>query len=567
MKKKKRKFDEVNYWETMADSLIALLLCILLIALMLILYLVRIPEKTGEDELGDSTEQYSQMASASDDWDYDDDADDEKGDNWHDKDAYGGGNYGGGGGGGGTDAPGEKEFDDPYPGRGDSEGSGKAAVYVEIVDAETERTIKYENIEFELYDWETNQLQMLSTYYPDKIDFKKFLTDEVGTFFLPEKIPVQYYYFHALNRVPGYDYAEDTLVELDQGYDWKEPFTVKIYMGPEKNIIRVRLMDQNSGKTITGATFDVVAATDITTKDGTIRCKEGDIVDTIVLDVYGYGESKELYLGDYLLQQAQVPQYYAKLLEDTKVTVDSKAKATEVKVTELREEKTKAKIALADELYATVGLKGVGYSLQTLDGKQVRDGVTNDSGSLIFTDLMKDTTYVIHQTSALENYRNLVSDYEFTVNVNGLINGEALHLVDMRNRMIRVSIGVKDKLFRGQVSDVNIAVCDASGELIKTWSSTAIEQTLEGLEPGEYLVILAGNEKAANRITVTDTADLQNFQFSKWTTADIGALLALALFLIAFLVFLILYLIHRAKEKEEEKEEEQNKQTENNTQT
>lgn len=548
MKKKKRKYDEVNYWETMADSLIALLLCILLIALLLILYLVRMPEEHIYDETETTVETS---------WDRDDD--DETGDDDIHRETttpydHGDDNHGGGGGGGGNDNPGQNNY--PRPG---DEGYGKAAVYVEIVDGETDRTIKYANVEFELYDMD-DQLQVLSTYYPDKIDFKKFLTDEVGTFYLPEKVPIEHYYLHALTRVPGYDYAADTELEIEEGYEWNEPYTARILMFPEKNIIRVRLRDMNTGRTLTGASFDVVAAEDITTKDGTIRCKEGDIVDTIHLDENGYGESKELYLGKYLLQQDEVPQYYAKIMEDTEVLVESKAKTTETKVEELREEKTKVSITVVDELYDTKVLEGATFTITSEDGKYTDRGETDENGKLVFTDLAKDTTYTVRQTGTMEGYAITLPEVVVTVDVHGLIHDKADYPVALTNRMLRMSVGVRDMLFRGQVSDVNIAVCDASGELIKAWDSSAIEQTLEGLAPGEYRIIIAGNEKTAKRVTLEDKASVQDFQFNKWTTTDIGVLLGLGLFLLAIIIFLIVYLTHRAREKAAEKEEKENNQ-------
>ena len=54
-KKQKRNYNEVNYWESMADSMVGLLLCVLLITMLLIIYLVRIPDEEFVDpDPGDS---------------------------------------------------------------------------------------------------------------------------------------------------------------------------------------------------------------------------------------------------------------------------------------------------------------------------------------------------------------------------------------------------------------------------------------------------------------------------------------------------------------------------------
>ena len=59
MKHSNQQATEENYWQSMADSLVALLLCILLIMLLLMLYLVRIDENQQiDDKLGNSYQKY-----------------------------------------------------------------------------------------------------------------------------------------------------------------------------------------------------------------------------------------------------------------------------------------------------------------------------------------------------------------------------------------------------------------------------------------------------------------------------------------------------------------------------
>ena len=150
MKKKNRKYDEVNYWESMADSMVGLLLCILLITMLLILYLVRIPDEDYVDqEQGNNYEQYED---ADDGGGNHTNGVDEEGDDW-DEEEYEEESYGGGGGyGGGGDGEEDNPFENPEPTLGEEEGSEKAAVLVQVVDGETGRTVKKSGIEFELYE-------------------------------------------------------------------------------------------------------------------------------------------------------------------------------------------------------------------------------------------------------------------------------------------------------------------------------------------------------------------------------------------------------------------------------
>ncbi|MFR2670977.1 MAG: prealbumin-like fold domain-containing protein [Acutalibacteraceae bacterium] len=48
-----------------------------------------------------------------------------------------------------------------------------------------------------------------------------------------------------------------------------------------------------------GTIFEIYAAEDITTLDGTVRYEQGTLVDTITTDDDGVAKSKELYLGKY----------------------------------------------------------------------------------------------------------------------------------------------------------------------------------------------------------------------------------------------------------------------------
>lgn len=550
MKKQKRNYDEVNYWESMADSIVGLLLCVLLITMLLIMYLVRIPDDDYVDlNTGDSYEAYQDPDDGGGNHSYGK-VDDTEGDSWNtqeesepeDIDAEGGNISGGGG-----EENENYRYEDPDPGAGAGDGTDRAAVLVQVVDGETGRTVKKAGIQFELYG-ANSSLLVLSTYYPEKVDYKSYETDKSGTFYLPEKIALTRYQLHALSAIPGYDMAENTEFTIDKSYDWDDPYAVSITVNPSKNTISVQAKDIDNGDVVTGASFDVVAAEDIVTQDGTTRYKEGEIVDTVLVDENGAGESKELYLGNYILRQNEVPQYYAKNTSDKAVTVESKSDAATKSVQELLIDKTSIKITVTDALKNNTYLEGARFSLSEDDGTIVSYGKTDNSGHLTFAELKKNTTYHIQQISAAGDYQIDSAEHTFTVNGEGLIDGNAETQLTVRNRITRISIGVKDRIFQGQVSDVNVALCDAEGNVIKTWDTTGLEQTLEGIAEGEYKVILDGKESQANTITVRDVTEIQEFQFSRWTITDIGSMLALGLVCLGLAIALIITIKHR-KEK------------------
>ena len=557
MKKSKRKITEVSYWESMADSMVALLLCILLIMMLLMLYLVRIEDnKKVDDQFGYRYNEYDDPYDGDNNQNYEH-VDDEAGDTYdRDNNDGGGGGYGGGGGDGdGTDTE-AFPYEDPDPGAGEGEGLDRAAVFVQVIDGETERSIKKAGITFELYDTDA-LLQTLNTYYPKKISYKEYKTDSTGVFYLPEKIFLDTYYLHCLTAVPGYDTADNCYFEIDQAYDWDDPFVVNVRLYPSKSAIELHLKDASNGQAISGATFQVIAAENITTADGTLRYRENSVVDNIVIGSDGTGKSKDLYLGSYLLRQSVVPDYYAKIEKDELVTLQTRTAAKQQEVVNLYEEKTSVEIAAVDELYDTVPLTNVSFTLRTDEGTVLQRFTTDEQGRFTVSSLKKNTTYRIRQETVLDGYQKQTEDLTFWVSGEGYIDGAVNAAMQVQNRTLRISVGVQDMLFRNFVSDVNLALIDSDGNVVKNWSSTGMEQTIEGLASGEYKLVMGGNQDEAITILVENKAELQEFRLERWTTVDIATLIAVSVIGVGLLVLLIWLLKnHKFKKKGSEPHDE-----------
>ena len=58
---------------------------------------------------------------------------------------------------------------------------------------------------------------------------------------------------------------------------------------------------------LAGATYEIKAAADIYTPDGTLRCSAGEVVDTETTGADGMAESKPLYLGKYEITEMKAP--------------------------------------------------------------------------------------------------------------------------------------------------------------------------------------------------------------------------------------------------------------------
>lgn len=533
MKKPDKRDNEITYWESMADGVIGLLLCVLLILMLLILYLMK-----ATDNLGDNDEDNFEAGGYGITHPYDyEHADEEEGEDEEDEEEDV--THGGGGGG--------FPYEDPDPGMGEGDGSDKAAVLVQVVDGETLRTIKKKGIQFELYN-SASALQVLSTYYPVKTDYKKYETDKDGVFYLPEKIRLGTYYLHDLTPIDGYDLVGNWEFVPDRDYDWDEPFLVSVEVFPSKNIVRLQLNDADDGTALSGASFEIVAAENITTKDGTTRYKQGEIADTVDVDENGYGESKELYLGKYLIRQKTVPEYYSCILSDKSVEVKSKSEAAVPALNELREQKTTLQVKVTDALYENQPIANAVFEITTGNGDRVGNLTTDSNGEAVLRDLQKGLTYKIKQTASAKNYKIDPAEYAYTVNEKGLINGKEAESVTIQNSIVRAAFSVRDKLFGSQLSDINVTLMDDNGKVIQSWNTSAVENIIEGLVPGEYRVVLSGDESRAYSIVVNDVVELQEFSFTKWTPLDIGSIV-LAIIWAAGVAAILIWIFRRRSRK------------------
>lgn len=544
---KKQNKEGQDYWQSIADMLAALLLVLLLIMMVLILYIVRVPEEELVDDVFGDTyadgENWNENVDMDRGWDINDSEWNQDG--WHD--GYDGGTDDGAGGGGGFDDGIGKGYD--YPEQGHGEGMEKAAVYVMVYDAETRYLIREEGIVFELYSEKYIQ-QTLNTYYPVKVEYRDFETTENGTFYLPEKILIDGYYLREVTEPDGYDAAEDRYFYVDDGYDWPEPYTIRFYLQPSKNIIRIQMKDADTGGAVPGGVYDVIAAEEIKTLDGTVRYREGEVATQIVCGDSGYGESQELYLGEYLLKQSGIPEYYAGDEEPIEVSVEKRGTVLPA-IHEIEAEKTTVTITLADELYGNIVLDNALFSLTREGNAGESENLFTDAyGEITLTDLNKNTTYHLRQLRTKAGYALDAEVHSFTVSSNGRVEEEAKSILPVLNRTLRASIGVKDILLQKQMSDYNVALYDGNDELVDVWDSTGLAHTVTGLEPGTYYVSLNGNRQLAHKIEVADVAEVQTYSYRVWTVTSVAIVFAV----LAILTAVVLVIISSIRKKHSEEE-------------
>lgn len=523
--------NEYNFWQPATDMMSGLVFVLILIIALLGLYLLS--DYTGYEEAPSSSEEAASSH-----------VDDDDHGSWYHDDLHGTGD-------GNGDGSGDGKYDQQIIQSGGGGGYGedgiKTAVFVELIDDETERRIQEQGVRFELYRTDTTHLQngtlqTLNTYYPEKINYREYETTEEGVFYLPEKIWQGSYYFHELTEPEGYDAAADTYYDVDRMYDWPDPYVVQIRVAPCKNIIRIQMNDAETEEPVGGGTFRVLAAEDIITKDGTLRYSAGQQVDVITCGDTGYGESKELYLGNYTVQQLSAPNYYTTMQESLDVTVEKK-NGELPELHEITAEKTKITLDLADELTGQK-LEGAAFTVTNERTGAVQTLRTDASGGILLTDLDKNTTYHIRQQQALENYRADTADYALTVDANGLIDGQSSARLALTNRMLRVSVHAVDMVLRGDLDGEVLSLYNAQDQLVDSWTTNGAGRMFTGLAEGGYYVVRGtGNDENAKRysFTVQDTARQQDWNIPVFTLRS-GIALAVGAALAAGVIWLLVLL-------------------------
>lgn len=206
--------------------------------------------------------------------------------------------------------------------------------YVKIVkaDAETGRAIPYAGAGFQIYDPSGNLVTMTFTY-PEVTTIDTFYTTEDGGLITPQKLPsgkgyslveVQAPYGYVLNPEPvSFDVVQEesgeengvTVIAVERSnLAQKGTITVsksgEIFHSVSESDGMYQPVFAVSG--LEGAVYEISAAEDIVTPEGTVRASRGEVVDTVTTDSDGMAKSKELYLGRYEVRETMAPSGYVR---------------------------------------------------------------------------------------------------------------------------------------------------------------------------------------------------------------------------------------------------------------
>lgn len=203
--------------------------------------------------------------------------------------------------------------------------------YLKVVklDKETGKRIPYEGAAFEIYDSNNHRITMQYTY-PQVTSIHTFYTNKEGYLITPERLPYGYYTLKEVQAPYGY-VLDDTPIPFVISQENASTDTgitvvkVKAKDMAQKGVINITKtgeifssVEENNGVytpkysvgNLKGEVFEVYAAEDITTLDGTVRYEQGALVDTVTTDDDGVAKSKELYLGKYTVIEKTAPNGY-----------------------------------------------------------------------------------------------------------------------------------------------------------------------------------------------------------------------------------------------------------------
>lgn len=320
---------------------------------------------------------------------------------------------------------------------------------VEIVkkDAETGKIIPAAGIGFKVRNTDTGEYIVQHINYPTPVDIDTYYTDVTGKLMLPEKLP--YGNYEIIEQCTAHGYvlnAEPVAFKVD---GTKTTVTVEKHNMPQKGSIKLSKSGEIffsvietdglyqpvfADKGLVGAVYEITAAEDIVTPDGTLRYAKGTVVDTVTTDENGNAESGPLYLGKYTVRETKAP--YGMVLNGAAKTVELTYAGETVEITETAAEfyndRQKAVLSLSkilgkDEIFG-IGDSGEILSVQfglyaaedliAADGTVIpKDGLLeiancNENGNITFkTDIPVGAKLYVREIAADEHY--VLSDEKY----------------------------------------------------------------------------------------------------------------------------------------------------------
>ncbi len=363
----------------------------------------------------------------------------------------------------------------------------EAYLKVVKVDAESGKAIPYAGAGFQILDSDGDPVTMSYTY-PTVTKVDTFYTGDDGSLVTPEKLPQGKYSLREVQAPHGYVLNSDPVsFEIDAKHASDDGGVTVVKIVKENMAQKATIVITKTGETFSsvtakshaeetngaitvsdtiytpvyeetglqGAVFEVKAATDIYTPDGTLRYEAGTVVDTVTTGTDGKAVTKALYLGEYFITEIEAPagyirsedvhsaklEYAGQQVEITQQTVsyfNSRQKATARILKELEQNElygitgdySKVVFGLfaAEKLIAADGSEIPADGLLEIAGADSEGNISLQTdlpyGSYYVKELSTDGRYVLSEEKYGFDFKLMDNDYaQITIPVN---NGEPI---------------------------------------------------------------------------------------------------------------------------------------------
>lgn len=368
---------------------------------------------------------------------------------------------------------------------------------IEIVkkDIETGNIIPSAGIGFKVRNTDTGEYVIQRVNYPTPMDIEVYYTDSTGKLMLPSPLPYGNYEIIEQNTCYGYVLDSDPVAfKVDGSTDIvtvvKSNIAQKGTITIEKTGEVFSSVRENEGiyqpvyevKGLAGAVYEITAAEDIVTLDGTTRYTKGQVVATVTTDADGRATSEPLYLGKFTVNEVTAP--HGMVLNTNPVDVELTYAGENVKVsttsTSFYNERQKVTIDLSKSLEKddvfNIGngdeITRVQFALYAAEDLIAEDGKTipkdalieidacDTDGKITFsTDLPVGAKVYVKEYATDSHY--ILSDliYEVTFDYEGQDTGTVRKNINdgnaIENEMIRGSIVGK------KLDEDGFAICGA----------------------------------------------------------------------------------------------------------